>query len=129
MDRERAIELEALGMPSYDLADLEAPFSKQEVWDAIKCLPSDKAPGPDGNTGRFYKVCWTIIKPDIMAAISAVWGRKFANFGLLNTAYITLIPQKMEMIVLKISGLSVWCIVLPSWSPECLLIDWPASSM
>jgi hypothetical protein len=50
MDRERAIELEALGMPSYDLADLEAPFSKQEVWDAIKCLPSDKAPGPDGNT-------------------------------------------------------------------------------
>jgi hypothetical protein len=94
MDREQAIELEALGIPSYDLADLEAPFSKQEVWDAIKCLPSDKAPDPDGFTGTFYKVCRTIIKPDIMDAISVVWGRKFTNFGCLNTAYITLIPKK-----------------------------------
>lgn len=93
-DRERTIELEALGIPSFDLTDLEAPISEQEVWDAIKCLLSDKAPGPDGFTGRFYKTCWTIIKTDIMAAISVVWGRKFANFGRLNTAYITLIPKK-----------------------------------
>jgi hypothetical protein len=42
-DRVRVIELDALGMPSYDLADLEAAFSEQEVWDVIKCLPSDKA--------------------------------------------------------------------------------------
>jgi hypothetical protein len=28
-----------------------------------------------------------------MATISAVWGRKFENFGRLNSAYITLIPK------------------------------------
>jgi len=50
---------------------LEAPFS-EEVWKTIRALPSDKAPGPDGLTGKFYKVCWQIIKLDIMAAISAV---------------------------------------------------------
>jgi hypothetical protein len=47
----------------------------------------------DGFTGRFYKVCWPIIKADMMAAISAIWGRKFDNFGRLNSAYITMIPK------------------------------------
>jgi hypothetical protein len=92
-NRERSINLENLGMPSYDLSELEAPFSEQEVWEVIKLLPSDKAPGPDGFAGRFYKACWDIIKVDVMAAISAVWGRKFENFGRLNSAYITLIPK------------------------------------
>jgi hypothetical protein len=29
-----------------------------------------------------------------MAAVSAIWSRKFMNFGILNTAYITLLPKK-----------------------------------
>ncbi|WVZ62943.1 hypothetical protein U9M48_012631 [Paspalum notatum var. saurae] len=29
-----------------------------------------------------------------MAAVSAVWSRKFGNFGTLNSAFITLIPKK-----------------------------------
>jgi hypothetical protein len=48
----------------------------------------------DGFTGRFYKVCWDIIKQDVMAAVSAVGSRKFVNFHVLNTAFITLIPKK-----------------------------------
>lgn len=28
-----------------------------------------------------------------MAAVSALWSRKFMNFGMLNTAYITLVPK------------------------------------
>ena len=31
-----------------------------------------------------------------MAAISAVWSRKFANFELLNPAFITLLPKKED---------------------------------
>jgi hypothetical protein len=57
-------------------------------------LPSDKAPGPDGYTGRFYKVCWPIIKRDVMAVISAIWCRKFGQFGRLNTTFVTLIPKE-----------------------------------
>jgi hypothetical protein len=63
------------------------------VWDTICLIPLDKAPGPDGFTGRFYKVCWDIIKVDVMAAFSAVGCRRFINFHVLNTAYITLIPK------------------------------------
>jgi hypothetical protein len=54
-EREHSIDLQALGIPSFELHDLDAPFSKKEVWDTIKQLPSDKAPGPDGFIGHFYK--------------------------------------------------------------------------
>jgi hypothetical protein len=71
--RHTTIDLEALGLQQHDLHMLDAPLSEEEVWNTIKLLPSDKAPGSDGFAGRFYKVCWPIIKEDIMAAISAVW--------------------------------------------------------
>jgi hypothetical protein len=92
-NREVTIDLEALGVPSPEIANLDAPFSEEEVWETIKHLPSDKAPGPDGFTGRFYKTCWPIIKTDVMAAISCVWAQKFRNLGHLNSAFITLLPK------------------------------------
>jgi len=93
-DREVTVNFEELNMPSFDLSELESPFSEEEVWKTICSLPSNKAPGPDGFTGKFYKVCWPIIKVDVMAAVSAVWSRKLCNFGVLNYAFITLLPKK-----------------------------------
>jgi hypothetical protein len=84
--RQSSINLEALGIQQHDLHMLEAPISEEEVWNTIKLLPSDKAPGPDGFTGCFYKVCWPIIKGDIMVAVSAAWRRDFRNFRLLNSS-------------------------------------------
>ena len=40
-----------------------------------------------------YKTCWSIIKADVMAAVSTVWSRNFNNLARLNTAYITMIPK------------------------------------
>ena len=82
-DREVTVNFEELNMPSFDLSELESPFPEEEVWKTICSLPSNKAPGPDGFTGKFYKVCWPIIKY-VMAAVSAVWSRKLCNFGVLN---------------------------------------------
>ena len=95
------VDLSELGMPCIDLHTLEAPFSEEEVWQTIRSLPSDKAPGPDGFTGKFYKVCWQTIKQDIIAAISAVWSKKFANFELLNSAFVTLLPKKEDATGIK----------------------------
>jgi hypothetical protein len=83
-NREVDIHLDALGVPSHELTQLDAPFSEEEVWETIKRLPSDKAPGSDDFTGRFYKSCWPIIKTELMAAISCIWARKFRNMGGLN---------------------------------------------
>ena len=95
IDRDTTINLDNLNLPRYDLEALDFPFS-EEVWNTIKDLPADKAPGLDGFTGRFYKSCWAIIKDDIMAALHTVWGKNFRNLWMLNSAYITLIPKKVD---------------------------------
>ena len=101
LDREVTINLDELAIPSFDLSELDAPFSEDEVWRTISSLPSNKAPGPDGFTGKFYKVCWPIIKVDLMAAISAIWSRKMGHLEMLNSAYITLLPKKEEATTIR----------------------------
>jgi hypothetical protein len=60
-NREHTIDLQALVIPAYELVDLEVPFT-EEVWETIKQLPSGKTLGPDGFTGIFYMLCWSVIK-------------------------------------------------------------------
>ena len=65
--------LHALSLPSLlpsEAAALEAPFLKDEVRIAILAMPSEKAPGPDGFSGLFYKLCWPTIKGDLLNAIA-----------------------------------------------------------
>ena len=66
----------------------------EEVWSVVKDLPLDKAPGPDGFTGRFYKVCWDIIKEDMMGALLAVQCGHVSKLKLLNMTFIT--PKKSD---------------------------------
>jgi hypothetical protein len=77
------IDLDRLNIPVYKLEILDVPFTEDEVWNTIKQLPSDKALGPDGFTGRFYKSCWSIIKKDVMTALHAIWGKFFRNLWML----------------------------------------------
>ncbi|XP_066374649.1 uncharacterized protein [Miscanthus floridulus] len=70
--RQHSIELGDL-LPQLDLSSMDACFSEQEVWDTIKEMPPDRAPGPDGFHGLFYKVAWPIIKQDVVNALNALW--------------------------------------------------------
>ena len=67
--RTTTINCQSLGYTQHDLSDMEVPFSHDEVKNTINSMPSDKASGPDGFTGAFFKACWKIIKEDVMAAI------------------------------------------------------------
>ena len=69
-------------------------FSFFQVWDTVKALPADRAPGPDGFTGRFYKACWQIIRSDFMAAIITLQHGDDRKLWLLNSAYLTLIAKE-----------------------------------
>ena len=62
-DQDYTVNPNDLSIGFGDLADLDAPFSEQ-VWKTICQLWSDKAPGPGGFAGRFYKTCWLTLKED-----------------------------------------------------------------
>ena len=64
-------------------------------------MPSDKALGPDGFTGRFYKCCWSIIKNDVLVAVHLLWTGNFINLQKLNSAYNALIPKKTNAVQVK----------------------------
>nr|CAD39777.1 OSJNBa0060B20.13 [Oryza sativa Japonica Group] len=57
-------------------------------------MPTDKAPRPDGFTGIFFKVCWEIIKEDILLVLDSIYNLICAHLNLLNSANIVLIPKK-----------------------------------
>jgi hypothetical protein len=61
-NRDFSIDLDSIGMETHDLLDLEEIFTEEEVWGVIKEMPSNRAPGPDGFIGAFYKRAWPIIK-------------------------------------------------------------------
>jgi hypothetical protein len=57
--------------------------------------------GPDGFTGRFYRTCWSIIKEDSLRALDAIYRGHVFKFRLLNSAFITLLPKKMDAVQVK----------------------------
>jgi hypothetical protein len=77
-----------------DLEGIDAPFSEEEVQEAIRQMPSDKAPGPDGFTGAFFKKCWGIIKDDLMRAINHFNTLHMAHLQWVNSANIVLLPKR-----------------------------------
>jgi hypothetical protein len=94
--RDQSIDLEAIGVVAHDLSNLGDIFSEAEVWNTIKEMPSEKAPGPNGFIGAFYKRAWPTIKREIMAAVLKLYVGNGKGFGRLNKALITLIPKKQE---------------------------------
>ena len=56
--RHQDINWDNIPVPARDLSDLGAAFTEEEVRKAVFDLPRDKAPGPDGFSGAFFKECW-----------------------------------------------------------------------
>lgn len=77
-----------------DLHDMEDEFSLDEIKRAIDDMPSDKAPGPDGFSGGFFKTCWNIIKLDLHAALNQLHKMDSRGLARINKALIVLIPKK-----------------------------------
>jgi hypothetical protein len=79
---------------------LERDFEEKEVWDVIRELNGDKAPGPDGFTMAFFQKCWDILKYDIMAVFAEFHSRgKFEKS--FNATFVSLIPKKTGSMEVK----------------------------
>jgi hypothetical protein len=92
--RATTINWAAIPPTTYDLSGLDAPFLEDEVKAAIDNSPSDKAPGPDGFTGAFFKACWDIIKGDILAVVNQFSNLHTNNLHWLNSANIAPHPEE-----------------------------------
>jgi hypothetical protein len=79
----------------YDLEDLVTPFIVEELDAIAKDLPNDKAPGPDGFNGHFFKKCWPLIKFDIYRLCRDFYDNR-ADLKSINYSYITLVPKKVN---------------------------------
>jgi hypothetical protein len=82
--RSRSINFHELGILPLDLSDLEHPWTVDEIWAAIKSMPADKAPGPDGFSLLFYQKCWNYIKKEVVDAINSLFFLHDRGFGSLN---------------------------------------------
>lgn len=83
-----------LQLPSFNLSELEEDISEEELRGTIFGMPPEKAPGPDGFIGAFFKVAWEIIKGDLLAAVTSFMNLSTSHLEELNSAYIFLLPKK-----------------------------------
>jgi hypothetical protein len=92
--RTHLINYEELQWQPRDLHHLELPFLEQEVEAMIQSMPKEKAPGPDGFIGVFFRSCWHIIKKELMRVISQFYSLNQQGLQFLNKALVVLIPKK-----------------------------------
>jgi len=67
----------------------------EEVEEAVRSMPSDKALGPDGFTINFYKACWKLVKHEVWEVVEDS-RRSGSIVKSLNSTFIALIPKVEE---------------------------------
>lgn len=74
---------------------LRRKISLEEVEEAVRSMPNDKAPGPDGFTINFFKACWHFIKQEVWEVVEDSRQSK-TILKSLNSTFIALIPKVEE---------------------------------
>jgi hypothetical protein len=70
------------------------------VWEVVREMNGNKAPGPDGFSMAFFQQCWGVLKKDIMVVFSEFHNsRQFERS--LNATFISLIPKKVDALEVK----------------------------
>jgi hypothetical protein len=87
------IDLQHLyGQNTENLQNLEAPFTWQEIINAIKSAPTGRSPEPDGFTNEFYKFYCQDLKHELIQLFDALHS-KAIQLQCLNLASIALLPK------------------------------------
>ena len=73
-------------------ADLDKPFSSEEVGHAIREMALLKAPGPDGMPPLFFQTYWTEVGMDVTQAVLSCLNSR-SILKSINHTFIALIPK------------------------------------
>ncbi|KAK2649769.1 hypothetical protein Ddye_017258 [Dipteronia dyeriana] len=90
--RPSLVDLAVSQISERERLDLEANFSKEEVWRTLCDCDGNKAPGPDGFNLDFLKVNLEVLKSDYMNFLHE-FHRDGAGVSQLNHTFIALIPK------------------------------------
>eukprot|EP00253_Pinus_taeda_P012046 PITA_12046 len=99
INREEAIKELTTAIPKSITSDqnwaLCREISMEEVEEAVRSVPNDKAPGPDGFTINFYKACWNTVKQELWEVVedSRCSGTILKS---INSTFLALIPKVEE---------------------------------
>jgi hypothetical protein len=78
----------------------DGEFEENKVWEVVRKLKGDKAPGPDGFSMAFFQKCWEVVKKDMMAVFKEFHeSRKFEKS--FNATFVALIPKKAGVVEIK----------------------------
>eukprot|EP00253_Pinus_taeda_P034616 PITA_34616 len=99
INREEAIKELTAAIPKSITSDqnwaLCREISMEEVEEAIRSMPNDKAPGPDGFTINFYKACWNTVKQEVWEVVEDS-RRSGTILKSINSTFLALIPKVEE---------------------------------
>lgn len=90
--QESEVQWDQLYPTKANLTQLAQPITDEEVKEAIMSWPNNKAPGPDGFCGEFYKGFADILLPDIVTVFRYVMNHNCTLYPL-NSSIMTLIPK------------------------------------
>eukprot|EP00253_Pinus_taeda_P017122 PITA_17122 len=76
-----------------DNDSLMSPVMEEEITSIVRFMEPDKAPGPDGFTIHFYRICWEIIKVNLFRMIRGVLRKAKVDGGTKST-FLALIPKE-----------------------------------
>jgi len=76
-----------------DNENLMSSVTEEEFSNIVWSMELDKAPGPDGFSIHFYRICWELIKPDLLRMIRGFM-RKAKIGGEINSTFLALIPKE-----------------------------------
>ena len=73
-------------------AELDKPYTSEEVGEAIRQMAPLKAPGPNGIPSLFYQTYWTDVGMDVTQAVLSSLNSRYI-LKSINHTFITLIPK------------------------------------
>ena len=86
-----------------EIENINRPITSTVIESVIKNLPTNKSPGPDGFTGKFYQTFREEITPNLLKLF-----QNTAERGTLPNSFyeatITLIPKPDKDVTKKITG-------------------------
>lgn len=89
---------------------LEEPFSDQEIKEVVWRYEGSKSSGPNGYNFVFIKICWNIIKEDIIRFVKDFHSK--ARFSkAITSSFLNLVPKNSNPQGLDDTNIYIWWVV------------------